>query len=456
MHPAIEKIREATSATEWEGRIWLVGGAVRDPLLGLPEPEDFDLVIEGNASEFASFLFDRNVASGPPIEYPRFGTALVRVERTNVEIVTARRESYVAESRKPSVEPATLEEDARRRDFTINTLLRNIHSGELRDPLGCGLADLQNKSLRTPLDPERTFFDDPLRMLRAVRFRWKLHFEPAPGLYEAIAAQRERLRVISAERIRDELVRMLVTSEADRCLDDLARLGLLDQFAPELVAMQGLEQGSYHHEDVWRHTLTVVRNVPPGDIVLALAALLHDVGKPATRSTDAKGAIRFFAHERVGAELAQALLERLRFDGKTIADVTQLVRNHMRLGGPMPMTKSAIRRLIRDLGPNLDRLLTLVDADVRALRKGIRKVDIAAIREQVMEVQRETPAERLRPPLTGREIMRLTGLPPGPEVGKLKAALLEEVLEGRIGPEDEEAARAFVLAMHSNPPKPAR
>jgi len=456
MHPAIQKIRDATVGKPWEGRIWLVGGAVRDPLLGMPEPEDFDLVTEASAAELARFLFEQGVAIRPPVEYPRFGTALVRIETSNVELVTARKESYSPDSRKPEVTPATLLEDALRRDFTVNTLLRNLHTGELRDPLGTGMSDLKNRCLRTPLDPKRTFFDDPLRMLRAVRFRWKLHFEPAPGVYEAIAEHRLRLRVISAERIRDELARMLLLPEADRCLKDLAELRLLDVFAPELVAMQGVEQGSYHHEDVWHHTLSVVRNVPPGDLVLTLAALLHDVGKPATRSTDARGAIRFFAHERVGEQLARALLERLRFDGKTVADVAQLVRNHMRLGGPGPMTAPAVRRLIRDLGPNLDRLLDLVNADVRALRAEIPKVDVAAIREQVRQVQRETPAERLEPPLTGDDIMRLTGLPPGPEVGSIKRALLEEVLDGRIRPDDVAAARAFVLAIHSKPRKPAR
>ncbi|MER3466736.1 MAG: tRNA nucleotidyltransferase, partial [Armatimonadota bacterium] len=206
---ALERIAEATRGTKWEGRLFAVGGCVRDALLGLPEGTDFDVVTEESSQELANFLYTMGVSSIPPVAYPRFGTALVRIGEANVEIVTARRESYAPESRKPKVAPATLLEDARRRDFTVNTLLRNLHTGELLDPLGIGLTDLRERVLRTPLDPEATFSDDPLRMLRAVRFRWRLGLTPAESLYDAIRQKRSRLSIVSVERIRNELVLML-------------------------------------------------------------------------------------------------------------------------------------------------------------------------------------------------------------------------------------------------------
>jgi len=294
-------IREATRGTPYEGDLFLVGGAVRDALLGLPPKADYDLVTRGSAPELARFLWSQGVSSIAPVTYERFGTAMVRVDDVDIELVTARRESYDAESRKPTVEPASYEEDALRRDFTVNTLMQGLHDGELRDPLGSGLDDLRSGTLRTPLDPVATFRDDPLRMLRAVRFRWKLHFMPAPGLYEAIRQERERLRIVSMERIRDEIVKMLRASTGPEALRDLLDLGLIETIAPELLPMVGAPGGGSHHLDVWEHSLLVIRNVGTDDLNLTLAALLHDVGKPETVSIDEQGRHRFFAHESVGA-----------------------------------------------------------------------------------------------------------------------------------------------------------
>lgn len=418
---------------------------MRDPLLGLPEPADIDVVLEDDALELAAHLHRMGVAQSEPATYARFGTAMVRLAGTAVELATARAESYSKDSRKPVVRSASLQEDARRRDFTVNALLRNVHSNELADPLCQGLKDLEGRILRTPLEPRCTFYDDPLRMLRAVRFRWQLGLEPAAGLYEAIRKEVERLRVVSAERIRDELVRMLALERASGCLQDLADLGLLGSFAPELAAMQHVEQGSYHHLDVWRHTLKVVDNVDQGDRTLRLAALLHDVGKPATRSIDAAGSIRFYGHESVGEELSRQVLLRLRFSAEQIEAVARLVKNHMRLGSAPSFSPAAARRLLRDLGEDSERLFALVDADQRALKPGVRPYDLRAIRATVEHVARQTPPATLRSPLGGDEIMRTLGLEAGPGVGRAKAWLLEQVMEGALRPEDREGALKMLV-----------
>ena len=484
MHPALATVAEAARGTPFENQLWLVGGAVRDELLSLGEGEasasqtDFDIVLEGDALALARLLREKGASSIAPVVYPRFGTAMVHVAGSNVELVTARRESYEATSRKPNVEPATLYEDAQRRDFTVNTLMRNLHTGELRDPLGVGLRDLEARVLRTPVDPSRTFYDDPLRMLRAVRFRWKLGFAPAQGLYEAIANEAYRLGsdvpsevrrslrttnlqddgrgqsaselaqskdVVSAERIRDEWVKMLLHPTASSAMRDLMSLGLLDQFAPEFLAMEGVDQGRYHHLDVWEHTLLVVNNLrQPRTLTLTLAALLHDIGKPSTWSADYEANIRFYGHETVGAEMAEKMLRRLKFSNEDIAPVVSLVKNHMRLGSFKEFTPTAARRLLRDMGDLLEPLFDLVEADAASLRPGVRVMDLAPIRARVAEVSALTPATSLESPLRGNEIMAMLNLAAGPEVGRIKQAILNEVLEGRIDPGDKAAAQRFL------------
>lgn len=410
---------------------------MRDELLGIEHSKDFDLVTELDALELAETLWKKRTSTIAPVTYPRFGTALVRVGDTDIELVTARRESYESQSRKPDVTPATLLEDAQRRDFTVNALLRNLHSGELFDPLGGGLSDLKARVLRTPLDPSVTFRDDPLRMLRAIRFVWQLGFAPAAGMYEAIREERDRLAIISGERIRSEFVKMLVLPKADRALDDLLSVGLLEQFAPELVAMKGVTQGSYHHLDVWDHTLLAVRQTASLDPITRLAVLLHDVGKPSTRSIDAGGNIRFFQHERIGEAMANKIMDRLRFSREDGDAVAKLVRNHMRLHTCHELSPTAARRLVRDMGPDLDRLLDVVEADASALRPSVKTIDIAAIRERLSQTVMATPAETLESPLSGAEIMENCQIEPGPEVGKLKRWLTDQVLEGRLAPKDK-------------------
>lgn len=438
-HPALQKIRAATAGTEFEGRLWLVGGCVRDELLGLPMGSDIDIVTELSADALAQYLFGAGICDATPATFERFGTAMVRIAGLQIEIATSRAESYAPDTRKPNVVAAPLDQDALRRDFTVNALMRNLDSGELRDDVG-GEADLRAGLLRTPLDPAQTFSDDPLRMLRAVRFRNRLGFAYAPGLEDAIRAQAHRLSIISVERIREEFTKMLVGPAADQSLRDLLDLGLLAEFALELVAMVGVEQGRFHHLDVWEHTLLVVQKTDPDDLLLRLGALLHDVAKPATRMIDDKGQTRFFGHESLGADMARAFMQRLRFSHAQIDTVATLVANHMRLGSAPQLSASAARRLIRDLGEHLDRFLALVEADCQSIKPGLKTLDLPAIRERIASVQAVTPAEKLGSPLTGREIMDAFGLEPGPRLGEAKAHLVELVLAGELRPDDREAA----------------
>jgi poly(A) polymerase len=413
-------------------------------LLGRVHNNDFDLVTRGSSAELARLLFDKRVSTMAPVTYERFGTAMVEVQGVKIEIVTARRESYDPESRKPNVEPATLEEDALRRDFTANALLRNLHTGELYDPLGCGLDDLNARILRTPLDPLATFFDDPLRMLRAVRFRWQLGFDPAPGLYNAVRKEAHRLRIISAERIRDEFMKMLALASSSEALADLMELGLFHEFAPEFEEMVGVEQGDFHHLDVWKHTLLVVKNAGQGDLILSLAALFHDIGKPRTKMVDAEGDIRFFGHESVGAEMTYEVMRRLKFPQRDVDAVTLLVMNHMRLGSSPEFTPAAARRLLRALDTEVPRLLALVEADANALKIGVKALNLEPIRRRLEEVRRATPRASLESPLSGAEIMDILGIPSGPEVGRWKRFLIEKVLEGELSPGDKESAAAVL------------
>jgi poly(A) polymerase len=454
MHPSLELIAMATQGTSFERDLYLVGGAVRDELLGLAHEADFDLVTQGSSKELAELLTP--ISEFAPVVYERFGTAMVNVGGVQIELVTARNESYATDSRKPIVRAATLEEDARRRDFTVNTLMRRLHTGELFDPLGIGLEDLEARVLRTPVDPLETFRDDPLRMLRAVRFKGKLGFRADPVMWDGIRRERSRLKIVSAERIRDELVKMLRHRSGADAVGDLMDLGLFEVFAPEFLPMVGCTQGSYHHLDVWNHTLAVVRNAGCEDLILTLSALFHDIGKPATRSIDDKGNIRFFGHELVGASLTRSILSRLKFPNRDVEAVAMLVRNHMRLGSSPTFTPSAARRLIRDLGSQTERLLELVDADANGLKAGVRVMDLTAIRDQLQLVQRQTPVETLDSPLSGEEIMDLLDLPSGREVGRIKHVLTEKVLDGELAAGDKEAAKRIALAVvQSNGPAEA-
>jgi poly(A) polymerase len=353
-----------------------------------------------------------------------------------IEFASARAESYRDDSRKPDVQPAGIDDDLRRRDFTVNTLLMDFN-GNVEDRLGTGLTDLQAGLLRTPLDPVATFSDDPLRMLRAVRFAAQLDFELDPSLLPAMRSLADRLGppVVSVERVADELRKMLASERPKKALELLDGGDLLPRVLPEVAACKGVEQGGFHTNDVYGHTLETVALTPP-ELVVRLAALYHDTGKPATAAPDGS----FLGHEKVGAELATAALARLRFSNGVIERVALLVRLHLRPVYYEPeWTDGAVRRLAREAGPALGSLLQLARADIGASAYDHpEKLD--ELERRLAAVLSESPS-RLSSPVTGEDIMKARGLEPGPEVGKLKARLDELVLEGKIEPKRDAALR---------------
>ncbi|MGH7764076.1 MAG: CCA tRNA nucleotidyltransferase [Candidatus Dormibacteraceae bacterium] len=411
---------------------WVVGGYVRDKLLGRPHPNPDVVVENGDALALAS-RFARLAGASPPVTFERYGTAQVTLPGHLVEFVTARSESYAPDSRKPDVRPATLEEDLRRRDFTINTLLMGF-DGTIDDPLG-GRADLDARLLRTPADPLRTFADDPLRMLRAVRFAAELGFELAPNLLPAMREMKGRLAppVISVERVADELRRMLGSDRPELALELMDKGGLLDLILPELAACKGVVQGGYHTSDVFGHTLLTVQGTA-ADLSLRLAAVFHDVGKPSTATGDGS----FTGHEEVGAALAHAALERLRFSHKEVEAVTELVRLHLRhVYYLSEWSDGAVRRLARDAGPQLSRLIALARADIAASAyPAPEKLD--ELQARIDGILAERPS-RLAPVILGEDVMRVRAVGPGPEVGRVKRRLEELVLDGEIAPTREAA-----------------
>lgn len=439
--PPINDIAKITQETLFENHLYLVGGSVRDHLLGLAFKNDFDLVTPLDAIKLAFLLHEKGGST--PVIYPRFGTASLQWKDHKIELVTARKEIYNIHSRKPQVEASSLFEDALRRDFTVNTLLYNIHQNRLVDPLKRGLKDLEARILKTPLDPFDTFHEDPLRMLRAVRFRWQLGFEPDLELYPAIFQQRKRLDMISKERIRDELEKMILADSASNALEDLEKLGLIEIFAPELSSLKGVTQGDQHHLDVWGHTLETLNHLKGKNLVTKLAGLLHDVGKSDCRSV-VEGRIRFLNHEKIGEEKASQFLLRMRFSNDLSAQVSDLVRGHMRIGQHKEYTASTVRKLIRDFGENLKHLLSLTCADSLAHAPGFNEFDPVPFTKRWKEILEESEFLSFKSPLDGNELCKFFQLSPGPWIGLIKNYLMEQIIEGKLSSEDKSAA--FLLA----------
>ena len=425
------------AAAEQGAKAWVVGGYVRDRLMGHGRPE-LDVVVEDGGAAHLAERFAELAGAGAPVIFQRYGTAQVTLPGHLVEFVSARSESYAPDSRKPDVLPATLDEDLRRRDFTVNTLLMDF-DGNIQDRLGSARADLEARVLRTPAEPLQTFNDDPLRMLRAVRFAAQLGFELAPDLLPAMRRLSGRLAapVISVERTAEELRKMLLSVRPRLAIELLDSAGLLEVVLPELAACKGVEQGGYHTHDVYGHTLLALGLTPP-DLLVRLSALFHDVGKPATATPD--GA--FTGHEEVGAAIARTALERLRFSQKEIDAVVTLVRLHLRpVYYRSEWSDGAVRRLARDAGSQIDRLMALARADIGASAyPAPEKLDELA--ERLAGALSEQPT-RLSPPIDGEDIMRARGMAPGPAVGRIKERLSELIMDGEIDP-SREAVLAYL------------
>ena len=427
----------------------LVGGPVRDVLLG-QQPGDLDLTTDATPDQvltMASGWADRTWEVGIA-----FGTVGLRKGNTVFEITTYRSEQYGRTSRKPDVQYGTsLEEDLGRRDFTVNAMAARLPGYEFTDPFG-GFEALREKVLRTPGPPERSFGDDPLRILRAARFAAKLGFTVADDVRAAMTDQAKRLEIVSTERITSELTKLMLTPDPALGIDVLVQTGVADEVLPEVSRLRMEADEHHRHKDVYQHSLTVLRQAialeprygldgDGGDLVVRLAALLHDIGKPKTRTLLPDGRVAFHLHEVIGAKMTERRLTALRFPNDVIRDVSQLVELHLRFHGygDGEWTDAAVRRYVRDAGPLLTRLhvLTRADCTTRNRAKAARLARAYdGLEQRIAELSEQEELARLRPELDGNDIMRILGVPQGPVVGRAYTYLLElRINQGELGRE---------------------
>jgi poly(A) polymerase len=454
LQPVLEELRQLTERFRAAGhRLFLVGGTVRDLILGDDRTDfDFDATTDARPDEIKRCL--DGWADAVWTQGERFGTIGATKDGRVYEVTTHRAEAYDPESRKPNVAFSDdIESDLSRRDFTVNAMALELTATTptLVDPFG-GAADLVRRVLRTPLGPEESFSDDPLRMLRAARFIARYGLEPEPGLVDAVRSMAARLEIVSAERIRDELDKLIVVPRPSAGLWFCVDTGLAEHFLPELPAMR-LEQDPIHrHKDVLTHTLAVVENVRPPDDPDAydfrrtrLAALFHDVGKPRTRGYQRGKGVTFHHHDAVGARMTRKRLQALRYSNEDVEAITELVALHLRFHTyQMGWTDSAVRRYVRDAGPLLAELnvLTRCDCTTRNERKALalsKRMD--ELEERIGELREKEALDALRPELDGNRVMELLGVRPGPVVGKALAFLMEIRLEEGLIGEEEAIAR---------------
>jgi poly(A) polymerase len=416
--------------------LYLVGGGVRDLLLHR-DLVDLDFATDAVPAETTKIL--RGWAERLYLVGVRFGTVGARRAERVLEITTFREEVYAEEHRKPAVTfGKDLRTDLSRRDLTVNAMAVRLPEGEFVDPFG-GVKDLAAKRIDTPLDPEIAFSDDPLRMLRAARFASQLELTPAPRVVEAIERMRDRLAIVSAERIADELSKLLQSPSPADGLELVVRTGLAEEFLPELSALR-LEQDPVHkHKDVFQHTLAVIDTCDRDDLTLRLAAMMHDVGKPRTREITPDG-VTFHHHEVVGARMARARLQALRYPSSVVDDVERLVELHLRFHGYTEWSDSAVRRYVRDAGPLLDRLNQLTRADCTT-QNPFKAKKLEALQddleERIARLAEEENLQAMRPPLDGTQVMEHLGVGPGPAVGRALDMLMEVRLErGPIEPDE--------------------
>ncbi|WP_304507005.1 CCA tRNA nucleotidyltransferase, partial [Duncaniella muris] len=435
---------------------YAVGGCVRDLFLDRPS-KDFDFVTVGSGIELAEIVASR-LGRGTHLNvFRNFGTAQVKRHDTELEFVGARRESYDRNSRKPVVEDGTLEEDLSRRDFTVNALALCVNRngfGQLVD-LFDGLGDMERRILRTPLDPDVTFSDDPLRMMRAIRFATQLDFTILPETFEAIRRNAERIRIISKERIVDELMKIMHSRRPSTGWDLLLKSGLLAIIFPELAAMKGVDVvNGRGHKDNFYHTMAVLDNVAEksDDVWLRWGALMHDIAKPVTKRWDEKIGWTFHNHNFIGAKMVPRIFRRMRLpqDSK-MKYVAKLVELHMR---PIALvedevTDSAVRRLIHDAGDDIEDLMALCEADITSKnQEKVRRIldNFALVRRKMVDLNERDHIRNFKPPVDGTEIMETFGISGGPVVGQIKSAIKNAVLDGVIH-NDHEEARELMLRL---------
>ena len=444
----------ATVVHDHNTELYLVGGAVRDKIM-TRETTDIDIAVIGNAIEFAEKFADK-IGRKNIITYPKFGTAMVPFNKYVVEFATARCEEYLADSRKPKVSSGTLKEDLMRRDFTINAMAMSLNAGSMFDLIDEyeGLEDIAEHIIRTPLDPEETFSEDPLRMLRAVRFATQLNFKIEPDTFDAIAEVKERMKIISQERITEELRKIIMSKHTPSTgFVLLKKSGLLEIILPEIAEMEGIDQSKdFHHKDVFWHTLEVLDNVAEmsDKYELRFAALVHDLGKPDTKLFIPGKGWSFHGHEVVGMHKIHRFCRRLKLPNKLRDYAKKLTKLHLR---PIALsdedvTDSAARRLMVEAGDELDDLMALCRADITS--KNPEKVkqytaNFDRVEKFIEAVEEKDKLRSFQSPVRGDEIMQMFGLQPGKAIGIIKGELEELILEGVI-PNDYDAVKEYLLS----------
>lgn len=451
-HPIFKVISEAADQLKQE--TYVIGGFVRDLILNRNSP-DIDVVTVGSGIELAEIVAKK---LGPNIQvsvFKTFGTAMLKYQSLEVEFVGARKESYNEDSRKPIVENGTLEEDQNRRDFTINALaicLNKDRFGQMIDPFG-GIQDIQGKIIRTPLEPGITFSDDPLRMMRAIRFATQLGFTIEEKTLEAISLNKNRIHIISKERIGEELNKIILSAKPSVGFRLLDKTGLLELIFPELHRMKGREVvKGVGHKDNFYHTLEVLDRIAPNtnNLWLRWSALLHDIAKPATKKYSPQLGWTFYSHNFVGAKMVPALFKRMKFPlNEKMKYVQKIVELHMRpiVLSEEVVTDSAIRRLLFEAGDDVDDLMTLCEADITS--KNPEKVakyygNFQLVRQKLKDLEERDHIRNFQPPVSGETIMEVFGLEPCREVGLIKAAIKDAILDGII-PNEHDPAYQFML-----------
>lgn len=442
------------TADELGVECYVVGGYVRDLFLERPS-KDIDVVVVGSGIQVAEAL-GRKLGKGAKVSvFRNFGTAQVKHRGIEVEFVGARRESYSRDSRKPIVEDGTLEDDQNRRDFTINALavcLNTHRYGELVDPFD-GMWDMEDRIIRTPLDPDITFSDDPLRMMRCVRFATQLNFYIDDETFQALERNKERIRIISKERIADELNKIMMTPTPSKGFVELSRCGLLPLIFPELAAMEGIETvNGKAHKDNFYHTLEVLDNIckQSDNLWLRWAALLHDIGKPRTKRFESGIGWTFHNHNFIGEKMIPDIFRKMKLPmNEKMKYVQKLVGLHMRpiVIADDEVTDSAVRRLLFEAGDDIEDLMTLCEADITSknvMRKQRFLENFKLVRRKLVDLEERDRIRNFQPPVTGEEIMKVFDLQPCREIGELKTKIKDAILEGRI-PNEHDAAYDFML-----------